>query len=123
MIQMLKLWMCGGIDVKELNLVVVFLAELAVLGAVGRWGFAARPEPVWKVLLGVGGPAVMVALWALFGAPTAAYKMHGPARVGFELAWFGTGVAATAATGYATAAIVFGATVTLAKALAVLWHQ
>ncbi|MCF2532484.1 YrdB family protein [Yinghuangia soli] len=103
-------------------LVVVFLAELAVLGAVGRWGFTARPEPAWKLVLGIGGPAVMIALWALFGAPTAAYKVHGVARVAFELAWFGTGVTAVAVTGYLTAAVAFGATIILAKALAALWH-
>lgn len=108
---------------KGINLGVIFLLELAVLGSVGLWGFTLRTAVGWKWLLGLGGPAVLIVLWGLFGAPTAAHKVHGAVRVLFELGWFGVGVAALAAAGYLTQAAVFAAVGVVSKVLAVVWHQ
>ncbi|WP_327092148.1 YrdB family protein [Nonomuraea sp. NBC_01738] len=108
---------------KALNLVVIFLLELAVLAAVGLWGFTARPALAWRLLLGLGGPAVMIALWWFFGAPGATHQLHGPARAAFELAWFGTGAAALTAAGFTTWALTFCAVFAVSKTLAIIWQQ
>ncbi|MGY6018607.1 YrdB family protein [Streptomyces spinosirectus] len=108
---------------KAANLGVLFLIELGALAAVGYWGFTrAVPTPLtW--LLGLGGPAVLVVLWALFGSQKATYKTRGAVRVGFELLWFGTGVAALWAAGAVVWAIVFAAVCAVSKSLAVIWRQ
>ncbi|MGA4542523.1 YrdB family protein [Uniformispora flossi] len=109
--------------IKGINLGVIFLMELAVLAAAGLWGFTFRPQLIWRLLLGLGGPAVLIVLWGMFGAPTASHKLHGAARVVFELGWFGTGVVALAAAGYLTRAVVFAVIGIVSKTLAVVWHQ
>ncbi|MDI2130297.1 YrdB family protein [Yinghuangia seranimata] len=111
------------IVVKGANLAVVFLLELAALAGVGTWGFTTRDGLGARLLAGLGGPAVLIVLWALFGAPDATYKVHGAVRVAFELGWFGIGVAAFAAAGYVTQATVFAVTFAVSKTLAVVWHQ
>lgn len=109
--------------VKGINLGVIFLMEVAVLAAAGLWGFTFRPQLIWRLLLGLGGPAVLIVLWGMFGAPTASHKLHGAARVVFELGWFGTGVVALVAAGYLTRAVAFAVIGIVSKTLAVVWHQ
>jgi hypothetical protein len=39
-------------------------------------------------------PAVLIAVWALFGAPTAIHPPHGAARVVLDIRWYGGGATA-----------------------------
>ncbi|MFE3179987.1 YrdB family protein [Streptomyces violascens] len=108
---------------KPLNLLLIFLLELAVLVAAGYWGFARAADLPVRILLGIGTPAVLAVLWSLLGAPDAKYKTHGAVRVLFELAWFGSGAAALAVAGRAGAALVFAAVAVVSKTSAVIWRQ
>lgn len=108
---------------KSLNLLVVFLSELAVLASVATWGFTLGTGWVVRLLAGIGGPAVMIALWWLFGAPDAPHKVHGAIRVAFETGWFGAGAVALALAGYTALALVLAVVMALSKGLAVAWHQ
>ncbi|MFG2792739.1 YrdB family protein [Streptomyces sp. NPDC048419] len=105
---------------KAANLGVLFLIELGALAAVGHWGFTRDVATPLTWLLGLGGPAVLVVLWALFGSQKATYKTRGAVRVGFELLWFGTGVAALWAAGATAWAIAFAAVCAASKTLAVI---
>lgn len=108
---------------KAANLGVLFLIELGALVAVGHWGFTrdlATPV-VW--LLGLGAPAVLIVLWALFGSQKASYKTRGAGRVAFELVWFGAGVAALILAGAYDWALVFAVVCGVSKTLAVIWRQ
>ncbi|GGT92801.1 YrdB family protein [Streptomyces violascens] len=67
---------------KPLNLLLIFLLELAVLVAAGYWGFARDAGRPVRILLGIGTPVVLAALWSLLGAPDATYKTRGAVRVG-----------------------------------------
>jgi len=109
--------------VKTLNLLIIFLSELAVIGSVAIWGFTLGTGWVLRLLAGIGGPALMIALWSLFGAPDAAHKVHGATRTVFETGWFGAGAVALALAGYAAPALVLAVVLTLSKCLAVTWHQ
>ncbi|MET9907429.1 YrdB family protein [Streptomyces sp. NPDC002144] len=109
--------------VKAVNLGVLFLIELGALAAVGYWGFTRDVAAPLTWALGLGGPAVLVVLWALFGSQKASYKTRGAVRVGFEAVWFGAGVAALFAAGAAAWAVAFAAVVAVSKALAVIWRQ
>ncbi|MGW0670814.1 YrdB family protein [Streptomyces sp. NPDC002746] len=108
---------------KSLNLLVIFLSELAVIGSVATWGFTLGTGWAPRLLAGIGGPAVMIALWALFGSPEASYKVHGAIRVLFEIGWFGVGAVALALAGYAVPALVLAVVTAVGKGLAVVWHQ
>ncbi|QIY95688.1 YrdB family protein [Streptomyces sp. S1D4-11] len=108
---------------KAANLGVLFLIELGALAAVGYWGFTRDAATPLTWLLGLGAPAVLITLWALFGSQKASYKTRGAVRVGFELLWFGAGVAALAFAGVYGWAIAFAAVCAASKTLAVVWHQ
>ncbi|ROQ68504.1 uncharacterized protein DUF2568 [Streptomyces sp. 840.1] len=108
---------------KSVNLLVVFLSELAVIASVGTWGFTLGTGWTLRLLAGIGGPVVMIALWWLFGAPDAPHKVHGAIRVAFEACWFGAGAVALALAGYVVAALVLAGVMALSKGLAVAWRQ
>ncbi|MBO2445785.1 YrdB family protein [Actinomadura barringtoniae] len=80
--------------VDPLNATVAFLLELAVYAAVGYWGFTKVARLPFRLAAAAGAVALMAVIWGLFGAPSATYPLHGPARAVLELAWFGVGAAA-----------------------------
>ncbi|MGW2722075.1 YrdB family protein [Streptomyces sp. NPDC001492] len=109
--------------IKAANLGVLFLIELGALAAVSYWGFTRDVATPLAWLLGLGAPAVLIVLWALFGSQKASYKTRGAVRVGFELLWFGAGVAALFAAGAVGWAIAFAAVCAVSKTLAVIWRH
>ncbi|MFD8688217.1 YrdB family protein [Streptomyces sp. NPDC059651] len=108
---------------KSLNLLIIFLSELAVIGSVATWGFTLGTGWALRLVAGIGGPALMIALWSMFGAPDASHKMRGATRVVFETGWFGVGAVALALAGYTAPALALAVVITLSKCLAVTWHQ
>jgi hypothetical protein len=72
---------------KQLNLVVKFLLELAALAAFGLWG-ASIASGVWAVLLAIGLPVVVAILWGRFAAPRARRRLPLRLRAAFELGVF-----------------------------------
>lgn len=109
--------------VKGVNLALLFLLELAALLAVGYWGIVVGPNLALKLVAAIGGPAVLVVAWALFGARKARFRARGAARFVFELVWFGAAVVALFAAGRVVLAAVLGAVCVVSKALAWAWHQ
>jgi hypothetical protein len=81
--------------VKGANLALMFLLELGVLVGVGIWGFTLPAGWITRVAAGLGGPAVFVLMWAMFGAGGGArIQLTGVWRLGLELIWFGGGALA-----------------------------
>lgn len=94
---------------KQLNLAVKFLLELAALAAFGLWG-ASIASGVFAVLLAIGLPVVVAILWGRFAAPRARRRLPLGLRAPFELAVFALAAlalwdAASAAWGAAFAVI------------------
>ncbi|MEV0131625.1 YrdB family protein [Dactylosporangium sp. NPDC050688] len=108
---------------QMVNLAVRFLAELAVLAAVGYWGFTLNAGGLVKVAAGVGGPLLLVVIWALWGAPKAAMKLDGAAHLVLDVAWFGSGVLALWAAGRLTWALVLGIVYVVNLVLILVWKQ
>ncbi|MCX4860587.1 YrdB family protein [Streptomyces canus] len=106
---------------KAANSGVLFLIELGALAGAAYWGFTRDVSAAW--LLGLAAPAVLVALWALFGSPRAKYKTSGVGRVGFEVFWFGAGALALFASGAQVWGLAFAVVCVVSKALAVAWSQ
>ena len=56
--------------IRTSNYVLAFLLEIAALVALAVWGFTVAPNLVLRLVLGLGAPAVLVAVWGLWLAPT-----------------------------------------------------
>ncbi|WP_326699510.1 YrdB family protein [Streptomyces sp. NBC_01754] len=57
------------------NEVLAFVLEVVVIGALAWWGFTVRDGTLVSAVLGIGVPAVAVALWGLFAAPRARFRV------------------------------------------------
>jgi hypothetical protein len=88
------------------NLALRFLLELAALAAFGYWGFVVGDDLRLKVLLGLGAPVLAAVLWGLFASPKAAVSLPGPAKLAFEIGWFGAAATGLAHAGRAWFAVV-----------------
>ncbi|MGN9837935.1 YrdB family protein [Nonomuraea sp. H19] len=111
---------------KNVNAALMFFLELGVLISVGYWGFTLSPNWAIKLLVGLGGPALFVAAWALFGAgggTNAVFPLTGLARAALEILWFGGGAVALYASGLVTPAVVFYALFILNAVLRLVWKQ
>ncbi|MFG3619322.1 YrdB family protein [Nocardia sp. NPDC047654] len=112
--------------VKALNAVLMFFLELSVLASAGYWGFTANAQWPIKVAAGIGAPVLLGVLWGLFaagGGSNATFPLHGPARMLFELAWFGAGaVTLYGVTSLPPAAILF-ACYLVNGVLRLAWNQ
>lgn len=99
---------------KGANLLLMFLLELGVLFSVGYWGLTLDAALLVRIAAAAGGVALLVAVWAVFGAAKdARIPLRGPSRAVLEVLWFGGGAAALAAAG----------AVAVNAALRVTWRQ
>jgi hypothetical protein len=111
---------------KHANAALMFFLELGVLASVAYWGFTVSPNWGIKLLAGLGGPALFVAAWALFGAGggrNATFPLTGLARAALEILWFGGGALALYASGLVTAAAAFYALFIANAVLRIIWKQ
>ncbi|HEY2778467.1 MAG TPA: YrdB family protein [Gaiellaceae bacterium] len=72
---------------KQLNLALKFLLELAAVAAVALWG-ASVEHGVTAVVLAIGLPAVVAVLWGTLAAPRARHRLPLRVRAPFELGVF-----------------------------------
>jgi hypothetical protein len=71
-----------------------FLLEIAGIVSVGYWGFSATDHPVARLVLALGAPLLLIAVWAVAVAPAATNPI--PQHLRFLL---GTGLLLLAAFG------------------------
>ncbi len=98
------------------NLAVRFLLELAVLAALGLWGWQQGQN--WeRFALAVGVPLLAAMLWGTFRVPNdpgpARVAVPGIARLALELAVFGSAVWALADLGATTLSWIVGIVVAI----------
>jgi hypothetical protein len=83
---------------RGIILAIRFACELAMVVALGYWGFqAVDGTPEW--LLGIGAPAVAIAIWGTFVAPKARWPASIRVRPAIEFALFGAAAAGLVAAG------------------------
>ncbi|RPI90983.1 MAG: DUF2568 domain-containing protein [Chloroflexi bacterium] len=102
---------------KALNLLVRFLLELCMLAAVGYWGFGNGSGWTMKVILGIGLPILVAALWWL------AWRLSGLPRLMLELALLGSGAVALFASNRPELGWVYTVIVIVNKILMIVWKQ
>ena len=109
--------------IKSLNLALAFLLELCLLAALGYWGFCVGSGWIARIALGVGMPAIVIALWGIFLAPTSSQRLHDPWLLLAKIVLFGAATAALYAAGRPALAGVFATLFVVNSILAVTWGQ
>ncbi|MFS0781284.1 YrdB family protein [Bacillus sp. 1P06AnD] len=84
-----------------------FLLEMCGLAALAYGGFSTGNSYVWKLLLGMGSPLLMAAIWGMFISPKAAIPVKGMVKWLLELLVFGLCTCALLAAGKPLLSIVF----------------
>ena len=93
---------------RNANLALAFLVELAMLVALGYAGWAATDIWWLRYLLLIGWPALAIVLWAIWAAPKSGRRLPAPALLLFKLAIFAVTAFLLWAAGQAPAALLFG---------------
>ncbi len=88
-------------------LAFAFLAELAMLVAFAVWGFTVG-SGIWAVVLGLGAPALVAAIWGVFCAPRSPRRLQDPALVAVQAALFSLAVVALISIGHPYWALILG---------------
>jgi hypothetical protein len=110
-------------SMRQLNLAFRFVLELVVLVALFLWGVSVSGELLVQVVLGIGAPALAIAVWGLFVAPKANRRLPDPQRLAVEIVVFGAGVLAFLARGDTLLALLLGAAAALSLFLMHQWGQ
>jgi hypothetical protein len=108
--------------VRQANLLLKFLLELAALAAFGWWG-ASAGDGAFAVLLAIVLPLVVAVLWGAFAAPRASRRLPVRLRVPFELGVFALAALAFAGAGAVAAGVAFACVAAGNAALLTVWAQ
>ena len=109
--------------IKIANDALAFLLELAALAALAVWGFRVGANLPARLAMGLGAPVVIVAIWAVWLAPSSEHRLHLPWLVIAKVVVFGLAAAALAAAGHPRLAGLFAVLVVVNLGLAVLWGR
>jgi hypothetical protein len=109
--------------IKGANLVLRFLLELCVLGALGYWGFKTGGGLLAKIALGIGAPLVAAVVWGTFVSPQAPVRLPWILVLGLQMLVFGSAAAGLAVTGHRSLALVFVVVVVINAILMYVWGQ
>jgi phosphatidylserine synthase len=92
---------------ESLTLLVRFLLELCMLGALAYWGFETGDGPAAQALLGVGVPVAAAVVWGMFIAPKARHPVPTAVWIGLQAILFGAAALGLAAVAPAPLAVLF----------------
>jgi hypothetical protein len=81
---------------RDANLALRFLLELAALAAVAYWGYRSGRTGPLRIALAVAAPLAVATIWILFVAPEASMLLPEPWHLALEVAVFGAAAAVLA---------------------------
>lgn len=103
---------------KGLNLALTFFLELAMLIALGYWGFTQS-----GLILGIGAPLLAAVIWGLWMAPKSTRRLTGVRYLLLKFILFGAAAQALVAAGQPVWAVVFAVVALLNQILLIVWDQ
>ena len=74
---------------RILHQLIAFSLEMAMLAALGYWGFLEGKKAPLKYVLGLGLPIAAIALWAMWAAPKSSSRLEQPYLLLFKLVLYG----------------------------------
>lgn len=92
---------------KTINLGLRFFVELAMLAALGYWGFRSGFPLSVSWLLGIGAPLLAAVVWGALMSPKASVPLSDPLKLAIEIALFVLSAAALYAADRPAWAVVF----------------
>ncbi|MGF7229271.1 MAG: YrdB family protein [Candidatus Saccharibacteria bacterium] len=109
---------------KNINLGVAFLSELFMLTALVWGGFSLHVSTLFKILVGVVAPIVIIVLWSMFFAPQASvHRMPTPWLQLAQITLFGTAAYVLSRGGHAKVAVIYIAIAFVSLILGIIWKQ
>lgn len=111
---------------RNLNLGVAFLLELAMLVIYGYFGYGLLPFEtlvVYKIGLAVLFPAIMAIIWGFLLAPRAVNRLHMPWLLIAKVVLFGAGAFMLWWLGRTSLAIIAAVVSAVHLAASVIWKQ
>lgn len=105
------------------NMALAFGLELAMLAALGRWGYLQGKSALFSWLMAIGMVGIAVMLWGYFAAPRSAHRLPLLSRLGFELFMFLLSGLLLYTSGYRTAAVWFCALSCVSILLAFIFKE
>ena len=108
---------------KMANMALSFVLELAMLAALGHWGYQSGQSPALKILLALGAALPAALIWGFFAAPKASRRLRGPTLALLEIVLLGAGAAALFASGQTRLAWVYLAALVVNRVLWIVWRQ
>lgn len=110
-------------DPRTANLGLRFGLEVIVLLALAVWGLNATDQLLLALLLGVGAPGAVIAVWGTFVAPRAPRRLPDPSRLLVEAAIFALAVLALAGVGHLILGLLLALAAGVSLGLMVAWRQ
>jgi uncharacterized protein DUF2568 len=107
---------------KQANLLLKFLLELAALASFAIWG-AESESGALAVAHAIIAPLIVALLWARLAAPRSRHRLPRATRIPFEMTVFALAVVALAISGHAVWAIVLGVVMAINAAAMTAWDQ
>ncbi|QGG57828.1 YrdB family protein [Paenibacillus sp. B01] len=109
--------------IKMINLGVRFFLELALLAALGIWGFQTGFGSLVRWLLGIGAPLLTAVVWGAFLSPKASIPLDWTVKLAMELLLFGLGALALWAASRPTWAVAILVIWAINRILLAVWEQ
>lgn len=108
---------------KTLNLALAFFIELAMLIAIGYWGFQLKQGLFLRILAGIGLPVLVAVAWGVFLSPKAMVPLAEPFKAIAKLLLFGLAAYLLYLAGSTRWSLIFAIAVLVNTVLLYLWRQ
>ncbi|MDX2776042.1 YrdB family protein [Streptomyces caniscabiei] len=105
---------------KDLNFIILFLVELAMLCNFAVWGFTLKKPVIVQYLIGIGAPVMVILLWGMFFSPDPAFILVQPWNAMGEYALFTLSAVAVARAGRVSWAKTFFIVAIISETIALL---
>ena len=108
---------------RAINLALRFVLEVAVLAGLFLFGIRATGELIVDLVLGIGLPVAVGAIWGTFVSPKAPRRLDDPVRLVVEVVIFGLGAVVWVAADALIVGVILGVAAAISLVLMLLWDQ
>lgn len=102
---------------RSANLILVYLLDNCLLGALAYWGFQVGPNTAMKFVLGFGAPLLLLAIWILLLSSQSPVNLRASVQRLLQAALYAAGVAALFASGQPGWGVALGVVFVLNRVL------